>query len=47
MSWGGHIHHCTIVGKLEGEPEMTLGFIDLLSDGFIEKDRVRAVRVNY
>ncbi|KAI3821743.1 hypothetical protein L1987_09315 [Smallanthus sonchifolius] len=30
MSGGDHIHSGTVVGKLEGEREITLGFIDLL-----------------
>ncbi|KAG6513751.1 hypothetical protein ZIOFF_024087 [Zingiber officinale] len=33
----------TVVGKLEGEREMTLGFVDLLRDDFIEKDRSRGI----
>ena len=37
MSGGDHIHAGTVVGKLEGEREMTLGFVDLLRDDFIEK----------
>uniref|UniRef100_A0A803QNE2 Ribulose bisphosphate carboxylase large subunit C-terminal domain-containing protein n=1 Tax=Cannabis sativa TaxID=3483 RepID=A0A803QNE2_CANSA len=39
MSGGDHIHSGTVVGKLEGEREITLGFVDLLRDDFIEKDR--------
>jgi ribulose-bisphosphate carboxylase large chain len=31
------------VGKLEGEHEMILGFVDLLSGDFIEKDRARGI----
>ncbi|PIA57284.1 hypothetical protein AQUCO_00600192v1, partial [Aquilegia coerulea] len=30
MSGGDHIHSGTVVGKLEGEREITLGFVDLL-----------------
>ncbi|KAL9989823.1 putative ribulose-bisphosphate carboxylase [Helianthus debilis subsp. tardiflorus] len=41
MSGGDHIHSGTVVGKLEGEREITLGFVDLLRDDFIEKDRSR------
>ncbi|KAM0932005.1 putative diacylglycerol cholinephosphotransferase [Dioscorea sansibarensis] len=33
----------TVVGKLEGERDMTLGFVDLLRDDFIEKDRSRGI----
>ncbi|OAY78587.1 Ribulose bisphosphate carboxylase large chain [Ananas comosus] len=43
MSGGDHIHAGTVVGKLEGEREMTLGFVDLLRDDFIEKDRSRGI----
>ncbi|VAH75205.1 unnamed protein product [Triticum turgidum subsp. durum] len=38
-----HVHSGTVVGKLEGEREMTLGFVDLLRDDFIEKDRARGI----
>ncbi|KAH0446307.1 hypothetical protein IEQ34_024864 [Dendrobium chrysotoxum] len=43
MSGGDHIHAGTVVGKLEGEREMTLGFVDLLRDDFLEKDRSRGL----
>ncbi|KAL4009965.1 hypothetical protein IC575_030801 [Cucumis melo] len=43
MSGGDHIHAGTVVGKLEGEREITLGFVDLLRDDFIEKDRSRGI----
>ncbi|KAG6470194.1 hypothetical protein ZIOFF_071251 [Zingiber officinale] len=43
MSGGDHIHAGTVVGKLEGEREMTLGFVDLLRDDFLEKDRSRGI----
>ncbi|CAI9277895.1 unnamed protein product [Lactuca saligna] len=39
ISGGYHIHSGTVVGKLKGEIEITLGFVDLLRDDFIEKDR--------
>ncbi|KAI3685914.1 hypothetical protein L1987_79583 [Smallanthus sonchifolius] len=39
MSGGDHIHSGTVVGKLKGERGITLGFVDLLRDDFIEKDR--------
>ncbi|MBA0683302.1 hypothetical protein Goari_024969 [Gossypium aridum] len=39
MSGGYHIHVATVIGKLEGERNITLGFVDLLCDDFIEKDR--------
>jgi ribulose-bisphosphate carboxylase large chain len=38
MSGGDHIHTGTIVGKLERERQITLGFVDLLRDDYIEKD---------
>ncbi|KAK9660937.1 hypothetical protein RND81_O172900 [Saponaria officinalis] len=43
MSGGDHIHAGTVVGKLEGEREITLGFVDLLRDDFTEKDRSRGI----
>ncbi|CAL5180029.1 unnamed protein product [Lathyrus oleraceus] len=39
LSGGDHIHAGTVVGKLEGEREITLGFVDLLRDDYIKKDR--------
>ncbi|KAG8390990.1 hypothetical protein BUALT_Bualt01G0141400 [Buddleja alternifolia] len=43
MSGGDHIHSGTLVGKFEGEKDITLGFVDLLRDDFIEKDRSRGI----
>jgi ribulose-bisphosphate carboxylase large chain len=43
MSGGDHIHAGTVVGKLEGERDVTLGFVDLLCDDFIEKDRCHGI----
>ncbi|KAH6559201.1 hypothetical protein KP509_1Z018000 [Ceratopteris richardii] len=43
MSGGDHIHAGTMVGKLEGEREVTLGFVDLLHDDYIEKDHKRGI----
>ncbi|TYH45954.1 hypothetical protein ES332_D11G301900v1 [Gossypium tomentosum] len=43
MFGGDHIHAGTVVGKLEGEKDITLGFVDLLRDDFIEKDRSRGI----
>jgi ribulose 1,5-bisphosphate carboxylase large subunit-like protein len=37
MSGGDHLHSGTVVGKLEGEREITLGFVDLMRDDYIEK----------
>ncbi|KAL2905563.1 Ribulose bisphosphate carboxylase large chain [Bienertia sinuspersici] len=39
LSGGDHIHAGTVVGKLEGERDITLGFVDLLRDDYTEKDR--------
>ncbi|KAG6539820.1 hypothetical protein Mapa_018866 [Marchantia paleacea] len=43
MSGGDHIHAGTVVGKLEGDRQVTLGFVDLLRDDYIEKDRSRGI----
>jgi ribulose-bisphosphate carboxylase large chain len=43
MSGGDHLHSGTVVGKLEGEREVTLGFVDLMRDAFVEKDRSRGI----
>ncbi|MCD9641067.1 hypothetical protein HAX54_026896 [Datura stramonium] len=43
MSGGDHIHSGTVVGKLEGERDITLGFVDLLRDDFVEQDRSRSI----
>ena len=36
MSGGDHLHSGTVVGKLEGEREVTLGFVDLMRDPYVE-----------
>ena len=41
MSGGDYIHSSIVV--LEGEHEMTMGFVDLLYDDFIEKDQSRNI----
>jgi ribulose-bisphosphate carboxylase large chain len=43
MSGGDHLHSGTVVGKLEGEREVTLGFVDLMRDDYVEKDRSRGI----
>ncbi|TYH52274.1 hypothetical protein ES332_D09G015200v1 [Gossypium tomentosum] len=43
MSGGDRIHAATVIGKLEGERNINLGFVDLLRDDFIEKDRSYAL----
>nr|YP_009589402.1 ribulose 1,5-bisphosphate carboxylase/oxygenase large subunit [Selaginella bisulcata]QBL75985.1 ribulose 1,5-bisphosphate carboxylase/oxygenase large subunit [Selaginella bisulcata] len=42
-SGGDHIHPGTVVGKLEGERQVTLGFADPLRDDHIDKDRSRGI----
>ena len=43
LSGGDHLHSGTVVGKLEGEREVTLGFVDLMRDDYIQKDRSRGI----
>jgi len=43
LSGGDHLHSGTVVGKLEGDREVTLGFVDLMRDNVIEQDRKRGV----
>merc|ERR1712137_1309664 len=38
ISGGDHLHSGTVVTKLEGEREITLGFVDLMRDDYIAKD---------
>jgi ribulose-bisphosphate carboxylase large chain len=38
LSSADHIHSGIVLGKVEGERQITLGFIDLLCDDCIEKD---------
>jgi ribulose-bisphosphate carboxylase large chain len=33
-----HIHAGTVVGKLEGDPDMIMGYYKTLRDGYVEKD---------
>nr|VDD65810.1 unnamed protein product [Brassica oleracea] len=40
LSGGDHVHAGTVVGKLEGDRESTLGFVDLLRDDYVEKTEV-------
>ncbi|KAJ8437653.1 LOW QUALITY PROTEIN: hypothetical protein Cgig2_028591 [Carnegiea gigantea] len=42
-SGGDHIHAGTLVGKLEGERDITLGFVDLLRDDYTEIDANRSI----
>ena len=43
MSGGDHLHSGTVVGKLEGDRDITLGFVDLMRDESIPMDRSRGV----
>ena len=43
LSGGDHLHVGTVVGKLEGDRDATLGWIDLLRDSYIEEDRSRGL----
>ncbi|KAL2930232.1 Ribulose bisphosphate carboxylase large chain [Bienertia sinuspersici] len=43
LSGGEHIHAGNVVGKLKGERDITLGFVDLLCDDYTEKGRSRGI----
>ena len=43
LSGGDHLHSGTVVGKLEGDREATLGWIDLMRDRYIKEDRSRGI----
>jgi ribulose-bisphosphate carboxylase large chain len=43
LSGGDHLHSGTVVGKLEGDREATLGWIDLMRDRYIKEDRTRGI----
>lgn len=43
MSGGDHLHSGTVVGKLEGDRAITLGFVDLMRDAYVGQDRSRGV----
>ena len=43
LSGGDHLHSGTVVGKLEGDRDATLGWIDLMRDSFIKEDRTRGI----
>jgi ribulose-bisphosphate carboxylase large chain len=42
LSGGDHLHSGTVVGKLEGDREATIGWINLMRDKYIKEDRARA-----
>ena len=37
LSGGDHLHSGTVVGKLEGERNVTLGFVDLMRDASLRR----------
>ncbi|MBT6094117.1 MAG: form I ribulose bisphosphate carboxylase large subunit [Rhodospirillaceae bacterium] len=39
LSGGDHLHSGTVVGKLEGDKQATLGWIKLMRDSFVAEDR--------
>jgi ribulose-bisphosphate carboxylase large chain len=43
LSGGDHLHTGTVVGKLEGDREATLGWIDLLREPYVKEDRSRGI----
>ncbi len=43
LSGGDHLHSGTVVGKLEGDREATLGWISLMRDKFVQEDRSRGI----
>jgi ribulose-bisphosphate carboxylase large chain len=43
LSGGDHLHSGTVVGKLEGDRNATLGWIDLMRERFIPEDRSRGI----
>lgn len=43
LSGGDHLHSGTVVGKLEGDREATLGWIDIMRDRFVAENRARGI----
>ncbi len=43
LSGGDHLHSGTVVGKLEGDREATLGWIDLMRESFVPENRARGI----
>jgi ribulose-bisphosphate carboxylase large chain len=43
LAGGDHLHSGTVVGKLEGDREATLGVLDLMREDFVPADRSRGV----
>ena len=42
MSGGDHLHSGTVVGKLEGDRTITLGFVDLMREEHVEQEQDRS-----
>ena len=40
---GDHLHSGTVVGKLEGDRDATLGWIDLMRDAYVPTNRSRGI----
>ncbi len=47
MSGGDHLHSGTVVGKLEGDRAITLGFVDLMREEHVEQDRFPAGQASH
>jgi len=43
LSGGDHLHSGTVVGKLEGDRQATLGWIDIMREKFVAEDRSRGI----
>jgi len=43
LSGGDHLHSGTVVGKLEGDKQATLGWIKLMRDRFVAEDRAQGL----
>lgn len=43
LSGGDHLHSGTVVGKLEGDRQATLGWIDIMREKFVKEDRARGI----
>jgi len=43
LSGGDHMHSGTVVGKLEGDREATLGWVDLMRESFVPENRARGI----
>ena len=43
LSGGDHLHSGTVVGKLEGDKQATLGWIKLMRDKFVAEDRDQGI----